>query len=236
MLADGSHRARMNKGAISAALAPSGHQPCPTITRVCENRKTYPRKVRGTAGPSTTLGMTRGRVCLPSAISCWCSETADPSASLGMTKRGGLLYGKGRLPKDRVVVSCQSAKSKKSQAIGMTRGREPLPWVGSVVEQKSLLPRQPLSMEAPNSPLSSRAQPRDLRFYGFFVDMFFGSRRGGASPFIFVPVLGLGLRSDVPTGLGSACARSSSCLRQSRESTKYLDSRQFSSTITWSSR
>jgi hypothetical protein len=29
-------------------------------------------------------------------------------------------------------------------------------------------------MEAPPSPLSSRAKPRDLRFYGPVVEMFFG--------------------------------------------------------------
>src|SRR5271168_2739826 len=32
------------------------------------------------------VGMTKGRVHLPFAISCWCGETADPSAALGMTK------------------------------------------------------------------------------------------------------------------------------------------------------
>ena len=39
-----------------------------------------------TADPSASLGMTKGRVGLPSEIGCWGSETADPSASLGMTK------------------------------------------------------------------------------------------------------------------------------------------------------
>jgi hypothetical protein len=32
---------------------------------------------------------------------------------------------------------------------------------------------QLLSMEASPSPLSSRAQPRDLQFYGPFLEMFF---------------------------------------------------------------
>jgi hypothetical protein len=32
--------------------------------------------------------------------------------------------------------------------------------------------RQLLSMDAPLSPLSSRAQPRDLQFYGPFLEMF----------------------------------------------------------------
>ena len=84
----------------------------------------------------------------------------------------------------------------------------------------------------------------DLRFL-FRVRQ--GKRNGGASPFFFGPgTLGRtsGTRPTdtrpVLTGFvamsGLDCARSSSCLRQSRESTKYLDSRQFSSTITWSSR
>jgi len=33
--------------------------------------------------------------------------------------------------------------------------------------------QQPLSRSAPPSPLSSRAQPRDLQFYGPFLEMFF---------------------------------------------------------------
>jgi len=38
--------------------------------------------------------------------------------------------------------------------------------------------RQSLSMEPLPFPLSSRAQPRDLRFYGPFVEMFFdGAKR-----------------------------------------------------------
>jgi hypothetical protein len=36
-----------------------------------------------------------------------------------------------------------------------------------------LLVQQPLSMEASLSPLSSRAQPRDLQFHGPFLEMFF---------------------------------------------------------------
>src|SRR6202161_3619390 len=65
---------------------------------------------------------------------------------------------------------------------------------------------------------------------------------GGASPFLFgpgTPGRTWGTR-PVLTGFVATseldCARSSSCLRQSSESTKYLDSRQFSSTITCSSR
>jgi len=34
--------------------------------------------------------------------------------------------------------------------------------------------QQPLSMGAPPSPLSSRAEPRDLQFRGPFLEMFFG--------------------------------------------------------------
>jgi hypothetical protein len=37
------------------------------------------------------------------------------------------------------------------------------------------LMRQSILMEAPLSPLSSRAKPRDLQFYGPFLEMFFDS-------------------------------------------------------------
>ena len=40
---------------------------------------------------------------------------------------------------------------------------------------KTPLVRQPLIMEASPSPLSSRAQPRDLQFRGPFLEMFFDS-------------------------------------------------------------
>src|SRR5579859_3658093 len=40
--------------------------------------------------------------------------------------------------------------------------------------------RQSLSMEPLLFPLSSRAQPRDLRFYGPFVEMFFDRAEGPA--------------------------------------------------------
>jgi hypothetical protein len=40
-------------------------------------------------------------------------------------------------------------------------------------DEKRLQVQQPLSMEASPSPLSSRAQPRDLQFSGPFVEMFF---------------------------------------------------------------
>ena len=40
-------------------------------------------------------------------------------------------------------------------------------------DENAFEPGQPLSMEAPPSPLSSRAQPRDLQFSGPFVEMFF---------------------------------------------------------------
>ena len=65
--------------------------------------------------------------------------------------------------------------------LGMTKGRETLPWVSSRWTEVALA-QQPLSMEAPPSPLSSRAQPRDLRFHGPFVDMFFGSHTRSSAP------------------------------------------------------
>ena len=40
-------------------------------------------------------------------------------------------------------------------------------------DEKRLLSGKPVSMEASPSPLSSRAQPRDLQFRGPFVEMFF---------------------------------------------------------------
>jgi hypothetical protein len=35
------------------------------LWRVCENRKTFPRKVRGTADPSAALGMTKEKAVGP---------------------------------------------------------------------------------------------------------------------------------------------------------------------------
>jgi hypothetical protein len=53
-----------------------------------------------------------------------------------------------------------------------------------VMENASV--RQPLSMETLPFPLSSRAQPRDLRFYGPFMEMFsklkIGKYRGLVAP------------------------------------------------------
>jgi hypothetical protein len=76
-------------------------------------RKTFPRRVRG---------------------------TADPSAALGMTKERATLQWR--------VVDGPKAFS--------------LPWI-----------QPPLFMEPQPSPLSSRAKPRDLQFYGPVLDMFF---------------------------------------------------------------
>jgi hypothetical protein len=42
-------------------------------------------------------------------------------------------------------------------------------------DEKTLSVQQPLSIEASPSPLSSRAQPRDLQFRGPFLEMFFDS-------------------------------------------------------------
>jgi hypothetical protein len=41
--------------------------------------------------------------------------------------------------------------------------------------------QQPLSMAAPPSPLSSRAKPRDLRFRGPFLGLFFDRRAPGSA-------------------------------------------------------
>ena len=49
---------------------------------------------------------------------------------------------------------------------------------GPPKEMKTPSVQQPLSMEASPSPLSSRAQPRDLQFRGPFLGMFFD----GAKP------------------------------------------------------
>jgi hypothetical protein len=44
-------------------------------------------------------------------------------------------------------------------------------------------PKQPLSMETPPSPLSSRAEPRDLRFPGPLLEMFFDRASCKPQPF-----------------------------------------------------
>ncbi len=41
---------------------------------------------------------------------------------------------------------------------------------------------QPLSMEAPPSPLSSRAKPRDLQFCGPLLEMFFDRAKRSREP------------------------------------------------------
>jgi hypothetical protein len=57
-----------------------------------------------------------------------------------------------------------------SAALGMTKEMAALPF--GVMAVRTVSFQQPLSMEAPLYPLSSRAQPRDLQFRGPFLEMF----------------------------------------------------------------
>src|ERR1700733_343485 len=54
--------------------------------------ETFPREVRGTADPSTAVGMTKGRVALPFDTGYWDRGTAGPSTSL----RSGPTAGRDR--------------------------------------------------------------------------------------------------------------------------------------------
>ena len=67
-----------------------------------------------TADPSASLGMTKGRAMLPSRAVAERSETADPSASLGMTKGRAMLLW--------IAVAERSETADPSASLGMTRG------------------------------------------------------------------------------------------------------------------
>ena len=111
--------------------------------------------VRGTADPSAALGMTKGRVVLPFGV-------------MVATATSQTLF----IP--------PSTCRRQAQLLGMKNGREALRWraglkevfsdsfVASVANEVQPL----LSMEALPSPLSSRAQPRDLQFRGPLLEMF----------------------------------------------------------------
>ena len=106
-----------------------------------EGRKTFPGRVRG---------------------------TADPSASLGMTKRRGRWFVK--ICYSREGFSCvPAATSHASPTFSFVHENG----FGSAIS----LPRTTTL-----SFLSSRAKPRDLRFYGPFVEMFLGKFRQATHP------------------------------------------------------
>jgi hypothetical protein len=48
--------------------------------------------MKETADPSASLGMTKGKVALSPESGWWMKETADPSASLGVTKGKAALF------------------------------------------------------------------------------------------------------------------------------------------------
>jgi hypothetical protein len=84
--------------------------------------------------------------------------TADPSASLGMTKERATVS-------KRVVAGPMSSSS---------------PWMAQrqmaipvEMSDENVTVQQPLFMRPLPFPLSSRAKPRDLQFRGPFVEMFF---------------------------------------------------------------
>jgi hypothetical protein len=69
---------------------------------------------RETAGPSASLGMTKGRVALHLSMVEWMGETAGPSASLGMTK--------GKMALHLSMVEWMGETAGPSASLGMTKG------------------------------------------------------------------------------------------------------------------
>ena len=111
-------------------------------------RKTFPGKVRGTADPSASLGMTKGRVVLPSEF--------DDAEDQPQVPPAAALDGSAALP--FVIPSGR-------WACGLA--------ASPPKEMKNTWIHQPLFMEASPFPLSSRAKPRDLQFRGPLLEMFF---------------------------------------------------------------
>jgi len=68
---------------------------CPASTFHRIGRKTFPRKVRRTAGPSALLGMTKGRVALPFGFVIGIEGTAGPSTSLRFGRDDTSVWGLG---------------------------------------------------------------------------------------------------------------------------------------------
>ncbi len=96
-----------------------------------------------------SVGMTKGRDALPLGFDAADGATADPSASLGMTKGGVALSFRFDAADNK-----QQVPPLRFAPVGMTR------LLG--MDRKTHSSQQPSSMEV-SFPLSSRAQPRDLR-------------------------------------------------------------------------
>jgi hypothetical protein len=88
--------------------------------------------------------MTSGRVVLGFGLVVR-EKTADPSASLGMTERGGSLKGEDRCQGTRRSLGGVEGTAGPSAPVGMTRGKVVLEF-GLVVREKTADPSASLGM------------------------------------------------------------------------------------------